>query len=268
MNFYKYQCCGNDFIITEEHISNPEIIQRLCDRRYGIGADGLIFVKSEHEDGFRLFFYNKDGSTDTLCGNGSLCSVDYAVRFLNVEKNNFIASDGNHQFVKNHDDSYQISLNNTAKPYEILFNSADKRAALNENISKGFFVNTGSPHFVIFVEDVQKVDVKTLGRYFRYNINKLEGGCNVDFVTILDSNTLQIKTFERGVEGETLSCGTGSVASAITYAEMYNKDLNHVTINNNGGQHLVSFYRENDFYEDIKLQAKPEFVFKGEVSLV
>ncbi|MDR2083433.1 MAG: diaminopimelate epimerase [Bacteroidales bacterium] len=268
MKFFKYQCCGNDFIITEIHISDANLIHKLCDRRFGIGADGLIFIKPEHEEGFKIFFYNSDGSTDTFCGNGSLCAVDYAVRFLNIEINSFIASDGNHSFEKNNDGSFRISLSNTDSPYEIFLNSADKKVAAAENISKGFFCNTGSPHFVIFVNDVNKIDVVTLGKYFRNNINKIEGGSNVDFVTIKEDEILQIRTFERGVEDETFSCGTGSVAAAITYSEIFNNDINNVVVNNNGGQHIVSFNRENYVYENIKLQARPEFVFKGEIDLL
>lgn len=268
MKFYKYQCCGNDFIITDKHVHRVDEIQRLCERRFGIGADGLIFVDKNNEGGFNINFYNRDGSTDTFCGNGSICAVDYAVKHLEIENNSFIASNGKHLFEKKDKGNYEITLNDTDKPCGVFFNHTDKKMLVDINVNEGFFCNTGSPHFVLFVDDVEKIDINTLGKYFRENINKLDGGANVDFVQILKRNVLKIRTFERGVEEETMACGTGSVAAAVTYAEKMNDEtLNKITLHNKGGQHFVSFSINNDIYSKIKLMAKPMPVFCGEIEL-
>ena len=268
MKFSKYQCCGNDFIIVEKHINDVNTIRKLCDRHRGIGADGLIFIENQLDGSFKIFFYNSDGSTDTFCGNGSLCSVDYAVKNLNIRKDFFTASDGKHYFKKKNDGLYEISLHDMAAPTTIELSDADKKMVAEQNLQKGYFCNTGSPHFVLFVDDVKKIYTSVLGKYFRHNINTENGGCNVDFVSITKPGVLKIRTFERGVEIKTWGCGTGSVAAAITYAQIVEKNTNQVILHNIGGKHIVSFNRYNEMYSYIRLQGTPKCVFKGEIDIL
>ncbi len=271
ITFEKYQSSGNDFIITE---STPflklskEDIRQLCNRKFGIGADGLIILKdTNYPDIFDLSFFNNDGSGDTFCGNGSLSTVDFIFQKTKVKTGYIKASDGNHKFntnVKNDfinkDGIHSITMANCIIPKEIQIDN-----------TKGFFINTGSPHFVIETDNLAQIDTYKTGKYFRRKINKENGGTNVDFISKINNknNVIEVHTFERGVENETLSCGTGSVASSIIYLYKNNliKKENIVKIINKGGFHYVSFkFNGKEFY-DITLYGKPIHVFTANVNL-
>ncbi|MDD4141827.1 MAG: diaminopimelate epimerase [Bacteroidales bacterium] len=262
IRFSKYQCAGNDFILTENQAICTQDIITLCNRRFGIGADGLIIIKAS-QDNFAISFYNPDGSGDTLCGNGSLCSVDYAIA-NNIAKNDtFEASDGLHCFKKS--PTLEISMRNCPQAQYIPIPKDTSTQIFSA--CKAFFINTGSPHYVIFTDSTDKIDILKTGRFLRNSINTENGGCNVDFVEITGVNTLKIITYERGVEDETLGCGTGSVAAALSYATIKNLTEGKIELCNKGGFHNVSFAKKTDMFTDIFLGGKPLHVFDGEIIL-
>jgi diaminopimelate epimerase len=215
--FSKYQGTGNDFVMIDQRQthylakSNTALIKQLCDRRFGIGADGLILLEnsSDTEGGqnadFEMIYFNADGSEGSMCGNGGRCLVGFA-KALEVFENQcvFNAVDGLHEAKVRADNWVElkmidVSAVETGKDY--------------------YLMNTGSPHFVVFVEDLSDIDVYENGREIRYSERFRTEGVNVNFVEIQkEGSGLTVATYERGVEAETYSCGTGVTAAAIAYA--------------------------------------------------
>lgn len=295
ITFEKYQSSGNDFIITENtpflKLTKKDII-RFCDRKFGIGSDGLIILNPTNStDIFELFFYNPDGSGDTLCGNGSLSTVDFILNKKNISSGYLKASDGYHKFntnIKNdfikEDGIHSITMNNCNLPEKLKI----------DNIT-GYFINTGAPHFVVETDNLAYINIFNLGKHLRNIVNIENGGTNVDFISSINmynkniindennksqehsdsyeciesqkNNIIKVHTFEKGVENETLSCGTGSVASAIIY--LYKNDLikkeNLVKVQNKGGYHYVFFKYDKKIFYDITLFGKPVNVFTAEI---
>ena len=210
IEFGKYEGAGNDFVIIDnrERVFEPRpaLVAALCDRRFGIGADGLMLLEEECGADFRMRYFNSDGPEATMCGNGGRCMALFA-RHAGVvgERMAFAAVDGLHraEVLACGDDAGRIALGMT-EPHG--FAEAEE----------GYFVDTGSPHYVRFVEDVERVDVRGEGRRVR-NLPAFAGtgGVNVNFVEVAGEGTLKVRTYERGVEDETLACGTGSVAAAV-----------------------------------------------------
>lgn len=268
LNFWKYQCSGNDFVIMKDirNIDNKHI-KSICNRRFGIGADGFILINGNDEGGFNISFFNSDGTTDTLCGNGSLCAVDFANEHFHLETNNFFASDGEHTFYKSNSCKYQISFNNCT---HVVKKEPSQPIIINGKHHTGYFINTGSPHYIVFNDDIDSIDIDDIGRQLRHDTSINQEGCNVDFVEVETSNILKIRTFERGVEAETLGCGTGSVAAAITHCfnNIYNENNSFdITVNSKGGCHQVTFNINNNIINDIKLGGNPKMVFKGKIDI-
>jgi len=259
MKFQKYQGTGNDFILLDNRakaiILTPDDIRWLCDRRYGIGADGLILLNPAEQVDFEMIFYNNDGSSDTFCGNGGRCIVAFAHRLGIVgEKGSFLASDGVHQFeivekTNQNETVVRISMRDCPMPQQF---SDDT-----------FFINTGAPHLVIFSNDIETLDVRSLGAHHS-NDPRITGRTNVNFVEI-KHNCLSVRTFERGVEDETLSCGTGVTASALTYAaHRFTHDKQGVTtVSTRGGMLKVYHSQTGDMFHDIYLEGNATFVFEG-----
>lgn len=249
--FYKYQGTGNDFVMIDNRQNwfdgSQKHIESLCHRRFGIGADGLILIENSEDFDFKMKYYNADGNEGTMCGNGGRCAVKFAAD-LGIFKNStsFIAVDGPHTA--------------TLEGSEVSLGMIDVSEILNEE--NGYFLNTGSPHLIIFVENVDEIDVKALGSSIRYSEYWMaRGGVNVNFVEILDRNNLKVRTYERGVEDETYSCGTGVTAAAIVSSAK--KGLVHsININTIGGKLNVSFKGVNTFSE-IFLQGPALRVFEG-----
>jgi len=256
--FYKYHGTGNDFIIIDNRnllfIGGKELISNLCDRHFGIGADGLLLLQEKKPYDFEMVYYNSDGKEATMCGNGGRCITAFAHKMGICNENvKFVAADGEHiANIIDHDNEIdRISL----KMSDV------KEVELSENV---FILNTGTPHFVTFVDDVKKIDVFSSGRAIRYNQRFAEKGINIDFVEIHDNN-LMVRTYEKGVEDETLSCGTGVTASAI--AASYKNNHLKYSVQTKGGSLNVSFSRKGDFFTDIWLEGPAKLVFKGEVEL-
>lgn len=257
LHFHKYQGTGNDFIMIDNRNSlfpkDTALIAHLCHRRFGIGADGLILIEkpSNPDLDFRMVYYNANGQEGSMCGNGGRCAVAFAQQLGIIEKKAvFEAIDGLHE----------------AFLEEELVHLKMKDVSKIESNPKGyFFLNTGSPHYVEFVEKVAEMNVFEKGRAIRYNERFCQEGTNVNFVEILGNNLLQVRTYERGVEDETYSCGTGVTASALVYA--LQNPTQKVHIKTLGGELWVSFQQNSKGFTNIYLVGKAEKVFEGQILL-
>ena len=251
--FYKYQGTGNDFVIIDNRNGlfpkvNHSMIAKICDRRFGIGADGLLLLESHHKVDFTMVYYNADGKLGSMCGNGGRCIVHFA-NFLNIINENIVfeAIDGLHE-ASIHNAIVSLKMNDVA--------------AININ-SNSVFLNTGSPHHVEMVQDLKNYNVAENGFLIR---NKTYGkeGSNINFVEKIGTNLFAVRTYERGVEAETLSCGTGVTAVAIALSETNRIDTNNVELHTEGGNLLVHFSKLNGTYYDVYLEGPAKQVFKGE----
>ena len=253
INFHKYQGTGNDFVIIDNRDnlfpkSDIQLINKLCDRRFGIGADGLILLEHSDTSDFKMIYFNADGNESTMCGNGGRCIVAFAKKLVLIsDKTTFDAIDGIH---------YATITNDIASLQMIDVDT------VKDNKSH-FFLNTGSPHHVEFVDAISKVDVKTKGRSIRNGTPYFEEGTNVNFVEQIDDNSFKVRTYERGVEDETLSCGTGVVAVAIAANVAERTSETNINLETLGGKLSVSFTKENGVYQNIFLTGKATFVFEG-----
>ena len=253
-DFKKYQGAGNDFIIIDDRLKNfPEnninLISQLCNRNIGIGADGMILVQNSKIGDFKMRYFNADGYPGTLCGNGGRCVFAFA-RHLNIinDKASFEASDGLHSAAIKKDNLVCIDMNDV------------------NNITKNgnsLFLDSGSPHHLEFVEDVSKINVNDEGANIRYGKTYLDEGTNVDFIELIDEKKIKIRTYERGVERETLACGTGAVASGIGAHYLGLTKSNNINISTLGGNLKVEFNKLMNRYTNIKLIGPAEFVFSG-----
>lgn len=250
--FYKYQGTGNDFILIDNRAldfpkNNTKLVAQMCDRNFGIGADGLILLEPHAELDFTMVYYNSDGNLSSMCGNGGRCIVQFA-HFLGMIKNEavFEAVDGIHDAIIT---GMKISLRmNNVKTIQT---SSDHT-----------FLNTGSPHHVQLVEDVLGFPVVEEGRRMRNEIYG-KGGANINFVTPLNAETFQVRTYERGVENETLSCGTGVTAVAIAMFETGATSSQSVRLVTPGGDLEVQFEKGDLGYENVRLIGPAQQVFKG-----
>ncbi|WP_136668762.1 diaminopimelate epimerase [Flavobacterium sp. H122] len=258
ITFYKYQGTGNDFVIIDNRSlffpkNDTKLINFLCDRRFGIGADGLMLLESDNSTDFKMVYYNSDGNESSMCGNGGRCLVAFAKQ-MGVIKSEaaFMAVDGLHHASIDSDDIVSLQMIDVDK--------------VNTN-SDYVFLNTGSPHHVQLVEDLKIFDVKNEGAKIRYGELYGQAGSNVNFVDQVGENEFSIRTYERGVEDETLSCGTGATAVAIAMKDLGKADSNEIVINVEGGQLKVSFDKEGDTYRNVHLIGPAQFVFKGEIEI-
>jgi diaminopimelate epimerase len=251
IEFFKYQGTGNDFIVINNFTGeykepSTNLIQKMCDRKFGIGADGLMLIEKSGLADFKLIFFNPDGS-ESFCGNGSRCAVKfvYEVHLIQKTEMSFEAFDGVHN-AKIQTDSVSITMRDVSEV---------------EQDPNGIFINTGSPHLVIVKDDVEAVKIMDEGSKFRYNKLYEPIGTNVNFLQVIDEG-IKIRTYEKGVENETLSCGTGVTAAALVYASLY-KTNSTVNVLTKGGKLNVSFVQDNNSFTQVKLEGPAEFVFKG-----
>lgn len=253
INFYKYQGAGNDFIIIDNRAKTfpkkTDIITKLCHRNFGIGADGLILLENDSNTDFKMIYYNSDGNESTMCGNGGRCIVAFAHK-LGVFKNEtcFSAIDGLHKAsIKNKNVSLQMIDVDEVKVYK-----------------SHIFTNTGSPHHIQLTKKLADFDVFSEGKKIR---NKIYGkqGSNVNFVEQIGENSFKIRTYERGVESETLACGTGAVAVAIAMYYTKKTTKKNISLTAEGGELSVSFDFENGIFKNIFLTGNAQLVFSGTV---
>ncbi len=255
-NFNKYQGTGNDFIIIDNRNAkfNPadqKIIERMCDRRFGIGADGLILVAEHPSEDYEMKYFNSDGKQGTMCGNGGRCVADFSYRSgIAGPKQKFYASDGIHEAIL---ENGIVSLR---------MNDVTETRLVNAN----YFINTGSPHYILFVKNINELDVYNEGKKLRLAKDFAPGGTNVDFVET-GNESIFVRTFERGVEDETLSCGTGVTASAIAAVLAGHFDTKTVPIKTIGGDLKVSFEIKKEKITNIWLSGPATFVYKGEIEV-
>ena len=258
LEFYKYQGTGNDFVMIDNRTGffpkeNVQLVDRLCDRRFGIGADGLILLENDSETDFKMVYYNSDGNQSSMCGNGGRCLVAFAKK-LNLIKNScsFIATDGLHHA--------KIAENGQV--------SLQMIDVLNVNINPDYvFLNTGSPHHVQMVEDLENYNIKENGATIRYGELYGKEGSNINFVKQINADTFSLRTYERGVEDETLSCGTGATAAAIAMNATGKTNATSIHLNVEGGKLEVSFDKYDDQFTNVFLIGPAEFVFKGEIEI-
>jgi len=256
VTFHKYQGIGNDFIIIDNRNFNfpkndSSLIASLCDRHFGIGADGLILLEDHENVDFSMIYFNADGHESTMCGNGGRCIGAFAKELKLFKKaTTFYAIDGIHSAKINSD---KVSLQ-MIDVHDVL-------------VSKDFiFMNTGSPHHVEIVENLDDLSVIEKGRAIIYSLYSSEG-CNINFVEQLDHQTFKVRTYERGVEDETLACGTGATAVAIAMHKIGKSDSNHIKLGVLGGHLEVQFIPHEKSYTDIVLSGPAQFVFKGTLNL-
>jgi len=254
LTFYKYQGTGNDFIMIDNRDEkfpreNYDLVARLCHRRFGIGGDGLILLEQDRDTGFGMVYYNADGKEGSLCGNGGRCFVAFARDLgLIVDKMVFRAADGNHEA---HIAGNKVSLQ--------MQDVSDIKQRPN-----AIFLDTGSPHHVQLVEDLPNFEVYKEGARLRYGLYG-QTGSNINFVEPLENKAFAVRTYERGVEDETLSCGTGVTAVALAMHSMKKLEGNQADISTPGGKLQVTFSENGDSYSNISLIGPAEQVYKGEI---
>jgi diaminopimelate epimerase len=255
INFEKYQGTGNDFVMIDnrEGVFNhttPGIISRICDRRFGIGSDGLILIEAHQSLDFEMLYYNPDGSK-SLCGNGSRCAVMFAKSLGIIQDNARFETINGPLHAEIIGDQVHLQMPDVTG---ISYHASD------------FFINTGSPHFIQFVSNVNNVNVEKAGREIRYKAEFGPTGTNVNFVEIIGDKKIFVRTYERGVENETLSCGTGVTACALAAGRDRSSDTLEVVTK--GGLLKVSFAKnEKGGFEKIYLIGPAEKVFSGMIDL-
>ncbi len=256
LTFYKYQGTGNDFVIIDNRdgsisLTKPQV-KLLCDRRFGVGADGLMLLNTRDGYDFEMIYFNADGREASMCGNGGRCLVKFA-HDMGIRKTSylFLAVDGDHE--ANIDDKGWVNL---------------KMQNVNEvDHNRGNAVlNTGSPHYIKPVTNVKGLNVYKEGREIRNSREYAKEGINVNFVEQKE-DSIAVRTYERGVEDETFSCGTGVTAAALVFAHNA-RGFNRVSVETMGGKLAVEFDKiGDDHFENIWLCGPAEFVFKGEIDI-
>lgn len=254
IQFSKYQGTGNDFIIIDNRSlsfpkENVQLVSRLCDRKFGIGADGLILLENHPTLDFEMVYYNADGHPSSMCGNGGRCVAAFA-KAKNIISNHttFKAVDGQHKASIDAHGLVHLQMQDVS----------------SIKIEDGYsFVDTGSPHHVLIKEDVQKLDVYAEGAAIRHSDLYAKEGVNVNFVTPKEANTFAVRTYERGVEDETLSCGTGVTAVALAMYENGMATSNEIELLVQGGKLRVSFKKGVSGYTEIYLIGPASIVFNG-----
>lgn len=258
LSFHKYQGAGNDFILVDQRDqtfltrADTDKIAWLCDRHFGIGADGLMLLQNAETADFEMVYFNADGRESTLCGNGSRCIVAFA-HHLGMIGNHctFLAVDGPHEACLNPETGWvEIKMNDVTTI---------------EVTPEATVLNTGSPHYVAFVDQLDGMDIEACGKAVRYSDRYREKGINVNFVAS-SGNGIKVATYERGVEAETLSCGTGVTAAALAHYVRKPEDVSGpVKIQTKGGRLEVRFEPINGGFTNIWLCGPAERVFRGEV---
>ena len=265
IEFYKYQGTGNDFVMIDNRSGffpkeNVQLVARLCDRRFGIGGDGLILLENDEiasklsiATDFKMVYYNSDGNQGSMCGNGGRCLVAFA-KDLNVIKDGctFIATDGLHNATIANDGIVSLQMIDVS----------------NIKIENDYtFMNTGSPHHVQMVEDLENYNVKEKGAALRYSSLYGAAGSNINFVKKINEDTFSLRTYERGVEDETLACGTGATAVAIAMNVTGQTKATSIKLNVEGGKLAVSFDKNDNHFTNVFLIGPAEFVFKGVIEI-
>ncbi len=260
MKFFKYHGAGNDFILVNNlkgkyHLSKAQI-KTFCDRRFGIGADGLILLNQDTNLDFKMIYYNADGGEGTMCGNGGRCITAFAANQGIIQNQcTFNAIDGEHhaEIIEKQNNKMIVKL-------------GMQESLLPEKRLKGWFIDTGSEHYIEFRNQVKDVDVQKDGSALRHHKEFSPNGANINFVSE-HNNYLKIRTYERGVENETLACGTGATAVALTYSLCNNHVHSPITLKALGGTLKVYFKKKEERFTDIYLEGPTELVYEGFINI-
>jgi diaminopimelate epimerase len=255
--FYKYQGTGNDFVLIDDRSQtfpvSKALIASICHRRFGVGSDGLILLQNAEGYDFKMVYFNADGGEGSMCGNGGRCVVRFANDLgLFSDSTKFIAVDGEHEASVS-GDTIRLKMSNVRGV---------------EQYEEFDFINTGSPHYITYVDHIEEVDVVNIGSEIRYgSVYGPKGGTNVNFVEVIEDNHLSVRTYERGVEDETYSCGTGVTACALS-AHLHKGWAGPVTVETIGGTLEVA-YNETapGEFNDIYLIGPAVKVFEGNLDL-
>lgn len=258
IEFYKYQGTGNDFVILDNRNNKyneltSRQVKHICHRRFGIGADGLMLLSNHEAFDFEMVYFNADGNESSMCGNGGRCLVMFA-NHQGMHKSiyRFIATDGPHEAEIDMHGIVRLKMQDVATV---------------EHHSSYALLNTGSPHFVKFANNVEDIDVVQTGREIRYSKQFEKEGINVNFVETIDEDGIFVRTYERGVEDETMSCGTGVTAAALMNAHN-DRGFNRVEVKTPGGNLSVEFNKiDDDHFESIWLCGPASLVYKGEIEV-
>lgn len=253
IEFFKYHGTGNDFILIDNRTNvfdatNHLLIERICNRHFGIGADGLILLNNSKKHDFAMQYFNADGFEGSMCGNGGRCVVAFAKKMGIIKNETFFeAIDGLHYATIDGDNiSLQMTDVSQIKKHQ-----------------SHFFLDTGSPHHVVMVDGIDAYPVYDKGREIRYGKPYFDAGTNVNFVEQVNADTFKVRTYERGVENETLSCGTGVTAVAISMFEQGKSKRHSIRLETLGGNLEVSFKKQKDNYHSIFLKGPASLVFEG-----
>ena len=260
LNFFKYEGAGNDFILIDNRnksfslINDTKSIKKLCDRHFGIGADGLMVLQMKNGIDFEMLYFNADGKEGSMCGNGGRCIVAFANQLKLIKREtNFLAVDGPHYAT--------ISENGNLVSLQMI----DVQEIKTDG--DAFILNTGSPHYVLEVENLASKDVYLDGKSIRYNETYNVKGVNVNFVENLGDH-YYVRTYERGVENETFACGTGVTAVSMAMAKkkgLTGRIKNSIKVH--GGNLNVNFNYDGNTFNNVFLEGPATFVFEGSISL-
>ncbi|HAH21951.1 MAG: diaminopimelate epimerase [Omnitrophica WOR_2 bacterium GWF2_43_52] len=286
--FAKVVASGNDFIVIESNTISSvvpalparlaaepragrhrpsSIVKALCDRKFGVGADGLLLLEKSKIADIRMRILNADGSEAEMCGNGARCIALYYIRGQGTGCRGQLKIETKAGIIEGKVSGNSIKIKLTdPKDYQ-----PGVPIKIQERELRIHSINTGVPHAVIFVEGIEEIDVSSIGREIRYYERFAPAGTNVDFVEVISNDTIKVRTYERGVEDETLACGTGAVASAIVYGyqlSAFSSQQEKIKINvvTQGGETLkVYFKKEDNDVKDVWLEGKAKIVYKGEI---
>jgi diaminopimelate epimerase len=266
--FSKMSGAGNDFIIIDHRIplipqsEQPELARRLCRRMFSVGADGLILIENSDTADFRWRFYNADGSVAEMCGNGARCAARFAfVKGIAGASMSFETQAGIIEAEVREDDTVRLRM---TAPHDFRTGLPVMLDGRERSLS---FVNTGVPHAVLFFDEGEELRVREWGRFVRLHPLFQPAGTNVNFVQVLGDNTIRVRTYERGVEDETMACGTGAVASAL-FAALKGLAASPVAVVSSGGERLTILFdlREGPGADNVTLQGPARIIFAGQLT--
>jgi len=267
LSFTKMNGAGNDFVMLDNRDGSLSLdgagIATLCDRHRGVGADGVLVVeKAVNGADFRMRYYNADGGEAEMCGNGARCFARFARKVSGHEADRIsFETPAGVIGAEYHGDLVQLAM---SEPHS---HRAPGPLEVNGRPLEVHFLNTGVPHAVVFVDDLEAADIRKDGAALRYHPAFAPKGTNANFVQVLGPSSITIRTYERGVEDETLACGTGVCAAAILH-HLRSGDAAPVSVKVRGGDTLqVGFVREGDSFRDVTLKGPADFVFDGKISL-
>jgi len=272
LEFVKLEGGGNDFILfdmrnTDKDLKWNKIVAEVCKRKHGIGADGVLLIEDEPGVDFRMRIFNPDGGEAEMCGNGARCCALYYARTKGVSEMKFNTMAGMMKAEMGKNSQVKLSLPSpTQTRLDILLKLADKKEM---GVS---FINTGVPHVIVETNKLEDIDVNGLGRQIRYHNEFAPAGTNADFVEVTGEHSLKIRTYERGVEEETLACGTGVIASAVI-SSLKGRVTPPVEVLTRGGEKMKVYFKQSESEDllsrvnDVKLEGKVNRVFSGSIEL-